>query len=110
MFALDHTNYSRWLHLHIRVMCELSVKHPKVFEQFNAGAFVVHRTTHIFSSITLDQAHEQENSTIKGDDGAIGLTENPAALRKWIAAGPAIARIIVEFENAAGGGIIFQQV
>ena len=99
MFALDHTNYSRWLPVHIRDMCELPVKHPKVFEQFNAGAFVVHKTRHTFSAIALDQAHEQENASIKGDGGAIGLTENPAALRRWMVAGPAIARIIAEFEN-----------
>ena len=41
-------------------MFELPVKHPKLFEQFNVGALVVHKTTHIFSAIALDQAHEQE--------------------------------------------------
>ena len=28
----------------------------------------------------IDQAHEQNNLIVKGSDGAVGLTENPAAL------------------------------
>lgn len=36
----------------------------------------------------------------KGDGGAVGLTESPAALRRWIIAGPEIARAVNEFESA----------
>ncbi len=43
--------------------------------------------------------HEQENAKVKGDGGAVGLTENPAALRRWMIAGPEIARVINEFER-----------
>ena len=91
MFALDHTNYSRWLPVHIRDMCELPVKHPNVFQQFSSGSFVVHKTKRPFSAIALDHAHEQENASIKGDGGAVGLTENPAALRRWMVCGPEVA-------------------
>ena len=31
--------------------------------------------------------------------GAVGLTENPTAFRKWMVAGPEQARIIQEFED-----------
>ncbi len=41
---------------------------------------------------------------MKGDGGAVGLTENPSALRRWMVAGPEIARLVTEFENAAGIG------
>lgn len=34
----------------------------------------------MFSSITIDQAHEQMNACIKGDCGAMGLPDNPSAL------------------------------
>lgn len=37
---------------------------------------------------------------IKGDRGAVGLTESPTALRRWIVAGPEIARAVREFEDA----------
>ena len=40
------------------------------------------RKQHVFSGIAIDQAHEQNNASVKGD-GAVGLTENTAALRRW---------------------------
>ena len=61
-------------------MCELPVKHPNVVHQFSSGSFVVHKTKRPFSAIALD--FEQEIASIKGDGGAVGLTENPAALRR----------------------------
>ncbi len=36
----------------------------------------------------IDQAHEQNNGVVKGSDGAVGLTQNPSAFRKWLLAGP----------------------
>ena len=51
------------------------------------------------SAIPLDQAHEQNNAYVKGDGGAIGLTDNATALRRWMVAGPEVARVIVEFED-----------
>lgn len=100
MFAMDHPNYARWLSVHYRDMCELPVKHPEVYAQFcNNGSFVVHKTSRLFSSIALDHAHEQVNAVVKGEGGAVGLTENPAALRRWIVAGPELARMVKEFEG-----------
>ena len=84
MFALDLTNYSRWLPVHIRDLMMLKEKHPLVYDEFIAGKFVVQKTQRLFSMIALDQNHEQENAIIKGDGGAIGLTENPTALARWM--------------------------
>ncbi|KAG0710519.1 hypothetical protein GWK47_022642 [Chionoecetes opilio] len=53
-----------------------------------------------FSAVTIDQAHEQNNTSVKGDGGAVGLTENPAALRRWMLSGPEMARLIQEFEGS----------
>lgn len=53
----------------------------------------------VFSSIPIDQAHEQNNACIKGDGGAVGLTDNPSALRRWMVAGPEVARVIEEFHD-----------
>ncbi|KAL9972874.1 hypothetical protein ACROYT_G019258 [Oculina patagonica] len=86
MFALDQINYARWLSVHIRDMCELPVQHRDVFQKFCHGSFVVHKSEWLLSSIALDQAHEQLNSEVKGEGGAVGLTENPAALRRWMVA------------------------
>ena len=47
----------------------------------------------------IDQAHEQNNELVKGSGGAVGLTENPSAFRKWMIAGPEQARLLKEFER-----------
>ena len=98
-FALDHTNYARWIPVHLRDMAELANKHPDVFTEFSNGHFTVQKTKRTFSAIPLDQAHVQNNAYVKGDVGAIGLTDNATALRRWMVAGPEVARVIVEFED-----------
>ncbi len=42
------------------------------------------KTTNRFSAMPIDQAHEQNNELVWG---AVGLTENPSAFRKWMIAG-----------------------
>ena len=79
-------------------MVFLHDKHPGVFEEFRKGNFIVKKTTHVFSGITIDQAHEHNNASVKGDGGAVGLTENPEALRRWMVSGPEMARLIGKFE------------
>ena len=98
-FAMDHINYSRSLSIHLRDMTLLSTLHPSVYTHFSEGRFVAHRTTRSFSGMALDQAHEQLNALVKGEDGAMGLTENAAALRRWMVAGPEISRMVQEFEG-----------
>ncbi len=99
MFALDHTHYSRRLSVHIRDMTSLSVNHPNIHTEFRAGKFVVHKTRNKFSAMAIDQCHEQNNGAVKGSGGAVGLTANPAALRRWTVAGPEVARLVAEFEE-----------
>lgn len=99
MFALDLTNYSRWLPVHIKDLVQIQEMHPSVYSKFEEGFFVVQKTQHHFSKIALDQNHEQMNEVIKGDGGAVGLTENEAALKRWMVSGPEIARIVNEFED-----------
>ena len=97
-FALDHTNYVRWLPVHLRDVMQLAMKHLNLESEFEAGNFVVHKTQCVHSGIAIDHAHEQNNKCVKGDGGAIGLTENSSELLPWMIAGPEIARIIAEFE------------
>ena len=74
-------------------MVALKTMHPK-------GNFVVQRSVHTFSCMALHQSHEQSNKCIKGDGGVVGLTEDPAALRRWILARPEISRVVAEFEES----------
>ena len=57
--ALDHTNYATWMVVHLKDMVELPERHPEIARKFREGGFTVHKTTKVFSSIPIDQAHEQ---------------------------------------------------
>ena len=62
--------------------------------------FTVKKSKHAFSAIAIDHVHEQNNASVKGDGGAVGLTENPSALRHWMVSGPEMAHLIGEFESS----------
>ena len=59
--------------------------------------FTVKKSKRAFSAIATDQAHEQNNVSVKGDGGVVGLTENPAALHWWVASGVEMAQLLEEF-------------
>ena len=50
--------------------------------------------------MAIDQAHEQSNAHVKGEGGAIGLTQNGELLQRWMVAGPEVARLVGEFESS----------
>ena len=97
-FSLDHVNYARWLTVHVRDMSCLNVH-----SAFQRGMFTVHKTLNSFSSMAIDQAHEQNNATVKGDEGAVGLLQNEDLLRRWAVSGPELARLTCEFETSVLG-------
>ena len=68
-------------------------------KEFQNGNFTIQKSNKLFSSIPIDQAHEQNNACIKGDGGAVGLTENPRALNRWMVAGPEVAKALEEFQQ-----------
>ena len=49
--------------------------------------------------MAIDQAHEQHHTVTKGEDGHIALTEDPAALWRWMVAGPELSRMVNENEH-----------
>ena len=103
-FSLDHINYARWLPVHIQDMVNLNKAHPQIAAEFNNGNFTVRKTRRRFSSMAIDQAHEQNNvAAVKSDGGAVGLTQNPEALRRWMVAGPEVVRMTAEFEASIAG-------
>jgi len=77
-------------------MSSLQERCPDAFREFKRRAFTAKKAGRTFSAISLDQEHEQINALVKGDGGAVGLTENPEALRRWMAK---IARQVHEFED-----------
>ncbi|RXN31429.1 hypothetical protein ROHU_004760 [Labeo rohita] len=100
-FANNNVNYARWLPIHLRDMVSLEQTHPQIFSEFQLGKFVVHKTHREFSGIAIDQAHEQANAVVKGDGGAIGVTEDPSALRRWMVSGPEVSQLVIQYELAS---------
>jgi len=82
--------YARWIPVHLKDMAELRERHPEVARKFRKGSFTVRKIKKIFSSIPIYLAHEHNNACIKGDCGAVGLTDNLAAFRRWMIAGPEV--------------------
>ena len=68
LVALDHVNYLRWGSVFLNDMKHLPVE---IFEEFTRGNFTVKKSNRTFSSIGVDQAHEQNNKVVKVDGGAI---------------------------------------
>ena len=79
-------------------MMPLEKKHPDILEEFQAGKFV-NKSGNKLSAIAIGQYHGQNNAIIKGTGGAVGLTENPGALRRWMVAGPKVVRVLMAFEE-----------
>ncbi|KAE8746646.1 hypothetical protein FOCC_FOCC006630 [Frankliniella occidentalis] len=97
-FALDRHNYARWISVHLKDLQELPRTAPDVFFEFGRGNMFFAKTKRKMSRMGPDQVHEQNNAVIKGDGGAVGLTEDPDALRRWMLAGPEVQRLIADFE------------
>ncbi|CAB4035903.1 Hypothetical predicted protein, partial [Paramuricea clavata] len=94
-FVLDHVNYSRWLPVHIRDMKAL----PQDIKDETRNHCTIAKSLHRYSAIPIDQAHEQENKVVKASGGAVGLTKNPVAFRRWMTAELELARPLRQYEN-----------
>lgn len=98
--ALDHIHYARAVGVHLRDMVALKDKHPYVYRQFSKGNFTCIKSQRPFSRMPLDECHEQNNAHVKDHGGAIGLTENPTALLRWMVGGPELSRIVTQFTSS----------
>ncbi len=99
-FVFDHTNYSRWVHIHVKDMVELPVKHPGVYEEFKKGNFVVQRSHHKFSLMAKDQSHEHSNRKLQAGAGGLSdMYDDEDAIALNMLAGPDSVRLIDQFES-----------
>ncbi|KAK3909702.1 Cis-prenyltransferase 4, chloroplastic [Frankliniella fusca] len=103
-FYFNHTHYARWGTVHYMELMELPVKIPSLYAEFLKGKFTVHKSTRAMSGLGVDQAHEQNNRIVKEEGGAIGLTQNPTALRRWMVAGPEVTNLLQYFRDEADDG------
>ena len=79
----------------------LPITYPDVYQHMVRGCFTFPKTNHPFSRMALDQVHEQNNKTMKGQGGASSFLnlQNDSALIRWETCGPEVARIVSEFEE-----------
>ena len=73
--------------VHLANLQQLQSKCPSVHAEFLDGKFVTQKTKKRFSALAHDQVHEQLNAIVKGEGGAIGLTESDSQLRRWMVSG-----------------------
>ena len=63
-------------------------------DEFVKDHFTIKKTERSFSAIGIDQAHEQNNKSLKIDGGTIGILGNEQALLEWAVSGPYIANMV----------------
>ena len=82
--------------VHVNDLLSVQKKCPSINAEYLKGNFLIQKSKHKFSALAHDQVHEQLNEIVKGDGGIIGITENDAALRRWMIAGPATIRVLMD--------------
>ena len=70
--------------VHVKDLLLLETTSSTTYSEIAIGNFVPQKSRKKFSSLAHDQGHEQLNAMLKGDGGAIDLTENEAALKTVI--------------------------
>jgi hypothetical protein len=74
-------------------MASLEKRHPDLYAEFKEGRFVGQKTARRFSSIPLDQMHEQLNDYLKNESGTIGNLDDPRTVRRKQVSRPEMARM-----------------
>ena len=100
MFVLDHAHYSRWLSVFLHDLERLEDTDESIFQNFMEGHFVVNKSGKPFSCIAEDQAHKQNNKSIRGDGGAVEIFDSEEALLNLVISGPVLAKILEKFTSA----------
>ena len=70
---------------------------PALYIQFADAFFTIAKTQNPFSMIGFDQKPEQQNKELKIRGATLNLSDE-CVFTEWAVAGPAIARVITEFE------------
>ena len=84
-FPLDYYNYSQWLTVNLFDLVNLEQQLTDVYENFCKGYFSFNKSCSEFSTMALDQLHEETIEIIKGVNGVTRLLnrEEEAALLRW---------------------------
>ena len=100
-FALDHYNYARWLLVHLFDLLSLENSLPDIYQNFKDGHFSFRKSNREFSSIALDQVHEQNNAVLKSVAGVTHILnrQDESALLRWELCSHDLAKYSKDFED-----------
>ena len=97
-FLFDHLNYARYTTVHLTYLWNAKWENSRVYRLLQNGIFTVNKTNKRFSNIHLDQNHEQLNDYLKKNGGIVGLTEDPAALKRFLVSAPLVGELCKDFK------------
>ena len=100
-FALDHHSYARWLSVYLFDLLSLENSLPDIYQNFKGGYFSFQKSNREFSSITLDQVHEQNNTVSKSVAGVTHILnrQDESALLRWELYSYDLAKYVKDFED-----------
>ena len=101
-FIFDHPNYARYTSVHLVDLFNAKQENGSAYHLLKQGIFTANKTGNRFSNIHLDQNHEQLNDYLKRSGGIIGLTEDPAALKRFLVCAPLVADRCDDFKKSNG--------
>ena len=100
-FALDHYNYACWLSVHLFDLLSLENNLPDIYQNFKDGHFSFQKSNPEFSSIALDQVHEQNNAVLKSVAGVTHILnrQDESALLRWELCSHDLAKYLKYFQD-----------
>ena len=103
------TELTTWFFGHVNY-CQVSIRarlrYGKLWAYSLSRWWIHERKLHCSKNSTCLLIHcnhsgkRKNNTVVKGDEGAGGLTQNSEALRRWTVAGSEMARLIAEFDKS----------
>ena len=100
-FALDHYNYARWQSVHLFDLLSLENSLPDIYQNFKDVHFSFQKSNREFSSIALDQVHEQNNAVLKSVAGVTHILnrQDESALLQWELCSHDLDEYLKDFED-----------
>ena len=101
-FAFDRIKYKRLWPRYIADMYDLRTRHPKTWEELQAGNIAVTKSDIPFVSIGADHACEHLNKLMKIHSGLVGISNNANARQRFFLATTELSRVTKEFKRQFG--------
>ena len=100
-FSLDHYNYARWLSVHFFDLLSVENSLPDTYQNFKDRHFSFQKLNREFSSIAVDQIHEQNNAVLKSVAGVKHILnrQDESAIPRWELSSHDLAEYLKDFED-----------